>query len=244
MLHSSLSIGGLCRRVLWAFAVGLLVVLVWSPLAAQEKSVKPGINKTYEKPDIEAMVKRFEGSNREIYQQREALVALCQLQPGMAVADVGAGTGLFTRLFAPKVMPGGKVYAVDIAPAFIEHIRQVAAEEKLPQITPVLCTDSSSELRAGSVDLIFLSDTYHHFEFPEKMLASLYAALCPGGKVVLVDYKREPGVSDDWILNHVRAGKETVITEFTAAGFKLLDEPTVKMKQQYALRFQKPEVAK
>src|SRR5262249_19900801 len=81
---------------------------------AQEKSVRPGINKPFENPDVPGFVKTFETESREIYAKRNEIVTTCKLKPGMVVADIGAGTGLFTRLFAPLVGSTGKVYAVDI----------------------------------------------------------------------------------------------------------------------------------
>ena len=92
------------RRVLCVFALAVTMGLVAS---AQEKSVKPGINKPYEDPDVKEFVGKFETESREIYAKRKDIVERCKVKPGMAVADVGAGTGLFTRLFAEAVGPKG-----------------------------------------------------------------------------------------------------------------------------------------
>ena len=93
-------------------------------LDAQEKSVRPGINKQYENPDFNENVRILEAENREVFSQRKEIVAACKLKPGMVVADIGAGTGLLTRLFAVEVGPKGRVYAVDIAKNFIERIEK------------------------------------------------------------------------------------------------------------------------
>src|SRR5947209_6709271 len=92
--------------------VGLLFVVAAGgpPLAGQEKSVRPGINKAFENPDVKEFLGKFEVESREIFARRREIVTACRLKPGMAVADVGAGTGLFTRLFARAVGPAGKVY--------------------------------------------------------------------------------------------------------------------------------------
>src|SRR4051812_27170187 len=95
--------------------------LVSVPLEAQEKSVRPGINKPFENPDLTEFLKKFEGESREIAASSKEIVAACKLKPGMMVADVGAGTGLFTRKFATEVGDKGKVYAVDISEAFLKH---------------------------------------------------------------------------------------------------------------------------
>jgi ubiquinone/menaquinone biosynthesis C-methylase UbiE len=85
------------------------------PLFAQDKSVNPGINKSFDTPDVPEFVERFEREGRDAFDHRQDVVAALGLKEGMAVADVGAGTGLFTRMFSPLVGPKGKVYAVDIS---------------------------------------------------------------------------------------------------------------------------------
>ena len=128
-----------------------------------------------------------------MYAAREKVAAAVGLKPGMVVADVGAGTGLFTRLFAKAVGPTGQVYAVDIAPKFLEHVRATSRGAGLRNVTPVLCSPDSVDLPPAAVDVAFVCDTYHHFEFPERTLASLRRAIKPGGKLVVIDFVREPG---------------------------------------------------
>src|SRR6516164_6560128 len=95
---------------------------------AQEKSVRPGINKPFANPDLKGFIQKFEGESREIAAQAGDIVTACKLKPGMMVADVGAGTGLFTRKFAAAVGEKGKVLAVDIAPAFLRHTKSTCQE--------------------------------------------------------------------------------------------------------------------
>src|SRR5689334_10876271 len=111
--------------VLGPLALGLLIGL---PALAQEKSVRPGINKPFEDPDVKEFVGKFETESREIYARRKDILEKCKLKEGMSVADVGAGTGLFTRLFAEAVGKEGRVYAVDIAPKFVEHAEKTCKE--------------------------------------------------------------------------------------------------------------------
>jgi ubiquinone/menaquinone biosynthesis C-methylase UbiE len=216
---------------------GLVLVVSLSTLA-QDKSVRPGINKPFENPDVKEFIGKFEVESREVYVHRKEIVAACKIEPGMAVADVGAGTGLFTRLFAAAVGPEGKVYAVDIAPKFVEHITKTCKEAGLKNVTGVVCTPTSAELPADSVDLAFVCDTYHHFEFPFKTLASIHRALRPGGRLVLVDFQRIEGKSSDWILGHVRAGREVVVKEIVTSGFKEIGEEKF-LKENYLVRFEK-----
>lgn len=207
--------------------------------AAQETSVKPGINDPFKNPDVERFKNTFEGESREVYVLRQKIVAACGVKPGMVVADVGAGTGLHTRLFAGIVGEKGQVLAVDIAAKFLEHIQKTAREAGLKNVTPVLCNEDRVDLPPGSVDMAFVCDTYHHFEFPQRTLASLHRAIKPGGKLVIVDFKRIEGVSPAWTLNHVRAGQETVEQELTAAGFQKSGEVKGLLKDNYMIVFKR-----
>jgi predicted methyltransferase len=217
-------------------AVLLLAALPLSTLRAQEESLRPGINKA---ADVEKRVKSYEREDRDVVQHCDALVDACALAPGMDVADVGAGSGLFTRRMAAKVGPEGRVYAIDISAPLVKHTEETCAEQELKNVTGVVCTPTSSKLPPDSIDLAFVCDTYHHFEFPFKMLASIYEAIRPGGRLIVVDYEKQKGVSSDWVLGHIRADKPTVIREIRKAGFSFVDEADV-MEQQYVLRFQKP----
>ncbi|MFN7890453.1 MAG: class I SAM-dependent methyltransferase, partial [Pirellula sp.] len=150
------------------FVGATLVVLMGANIQAQEKSVAPEINKAFRKPDITDFQGKFEKEGREAFEHRDEIVKACNLREGMQVADVGAGTGLFSRLFAPKVGVKGIVVAVDISEDFLKHIQESAREQNLANIQTVLCKQDSVELPDASVDLVFTCDTYHHFEFPFK----------------------------------------------------------------------------
>jgi predicted methyltransferase len=220
------------------FLIGICAALISVPGSAQEKSVRPGINKPFENPDVKDYLQKFEGESREIAVHSKEIVAACKLKPGMMVADVGAGTGLFTRKFAADVGPKGKVFAVDISPTFLRHIEKTCAEGKIKNVETILCDQFSTKLPPKSVDLVFICDTYHHFEFPQKTMHSIHEALRPGGQVILIDFERIEGKSTDWILGHVRAGKEVFVREITASGFKTVGEEHL-LKENYLVRFEK-----
>lgn len=210
--------------------------------AVEEESVRPGINKGYLDPDLKVAdwLKRFEVESREVFVQRDTVVAACRIRKGMTVADIGAGTGLYTRLFSEATGSDGWVYAVDISGRFLEHIRARAVSEGQTNISPILCPENSVALPPNSVDLAFTCDTYHHFEFPKGTLASIARALKKGGTLVVVDFERIPGTSREWVLGHVRASKELVKQEILQAGFEFVDEVTVEgFKENYFLRFRK-----
>ncbi|OQZ01694.1 MAG: hypothetical protein B6D36_13870 [Planctomycetes bacterium UTPLA1] len=209
--------------------------------ALYEQSVRPGINADYAHPDIPTWMGRFESESREIYKARDEIVADCRVAEGDVVADIGAGTGLFTLLFARAVGQDGKVIAVDIVPEFLDLIQQRASDESITNVSTILCTERSAELPPNSIDLAFTSDTYHHFEYPRSTLASIYRALKPGGVFIVIDFERIEGKSRDWIISHVRAGRVTVIDEITSAGFVLEQPPAATyLAENYFLRFKKP----
>ncbi len=206
---------------------------------AQDKSVKPGINDNFKDPNLKKFIGMFEGESREVSVQREKIIEAAGLKPGMKIADIGAGTGLFTREFAKKVGTDGYVYAVDLTPKFVEYIRDTCHKSAITNVSPVLCSLDSVSLPPASIDRAFICDTYHHFEFPQKTLASLRWALQPHGRIILIDFKRIPGKSSDWILNHVRAGQEQVEKEFADAGFRKVQEDSAILKDNYFLIFEK-----
>jgi predicted methyltransferase len=209
-------------------------------VSAQQQSVAPGINKNFENPDVERWIKSFEREGRDVYDKRHEIVGLCELKPGMTIADVGAGTGLFVELFSQAVGAEGKVYAVDIADEFIQAIRQRAEKLQVENITGIVCTVDDAKLPESSADVVFICDTYHHFEYPQKTLATIRRGLKPGGRLVMIDFKRIAGESPEWILNHVRAGQEVFRQEIEAAGFKLIDEKSLS-DEKYLLRFQRTD---
>ncbi|MCA9267825.1 MAG: class I SAM-dependent methyltransferase [Planctomycetales bacterium] len=224
------------RNCLLAFAVAMAATM---SLSAQDQSVKPGVNARFENPNVPEFVERFEREGRDAFDHRIEIVAALKLKAGMVVADVGAGTGLFTRLFSPIVGDDGKIFAVDISDKFVAHIEKLAQEQKQQNIVGVVCEADDVRLAPASVDLVFICDTYHHFEYPQKTMASIRKALKPGGQVVLIDFVRIDGVSSEWTLGHVRAGQEVFCKEIEDAGFKQVDEQKGLLKESYFVRFEK-----
>ena len=210
--------------------------------AQAEKSVKPGINEGFLDPELDVTQwrGRFEIESREVYSSRERVLAATQIKPGQTVADIGAGTGFYSRLFASTVGEQGWVYAVDIAPKFLEHINKQAEQDEVPNMTSVLGTSRSVRLPPNSVDVVFICDTYHHFEYPRSTLASICRALKPGGTLIVIDFERIPGESREWTLDHVRAGKEVFQNEIVDAGLRFVEEVNIPtLKENYFLRFRK-----
>lgn len=224
-----------------SYLQGLLLLLLILPapvIIAEQESVRPGINEYYKNPDFDVWVSRFESEGREVFDQRKAIVKALALKPGMQIADIGAGTGLFTKEFAREVGFDGKVYAVDISKGFISNIERISKQLGLANITTIVNTPKSSGLSANSIDLAFTCDTYHHFEYPNAMLQSIYHALKKNGQLVVIDYRKQQGISSAWVMGHVRANQQTVVSEIEANGFKV--EKTIELlTENYFLVFTK-----
>lgn len=220
------------------FVSALLYLVLASELLAQEQSVRPGINEHYRQPDFAAWVERFEHEGREVYDKRMQIVEAVDLREGMQVADVGAGTGLFSKLFSAAVGNSGKVYAEDISEGFIRNIDRVAREKGLSNVVTVMGTDKDTRLPVNTMDRVFVCDTYHHFEYPQSMLASIRQAMKPDAMLIVIDFVKQRGVSSEWVMNHVRADKPTVIKEIEAAGFQLTREENF-LRTNYFLVFSK-----
>lgn len=202
----------------------VLMFLSNNPAFAQEKSVRPGINDHWEKPDMDEAVSLLEREHPRIYKYQHAIVAALGLEPGSDVADVGAGTGFIARLLAHEVGSEGKVYAVEISQEHLDHIMKEAEKEGITNIAPVLGKHRTTSLSSDSVDVIVTIRTYHHFEYPMDMLESVKAALRPEGRFVVIDKERIKGVTSEQDFEHFRAGKGTITDEILDAGFVLEKE--------------------
>jgi len=233
-----------------AFVFLFLAGCVEPETTAPEQSVKPGINKPFKGGvDVQKFVDVFEADKREIYKHREKIVETLGLKPGMAVADIGAGTGFYSIMIAERVGSAGKVYAVDIAPRFLNHIQTLATAAKLTNVSTVQCREDSAELPPNSIDLAFICDTYHHFEFPRSTMLSIHRALRPGGEVVIVEFFHdEQSIAHlgerrrDWIRDHIRLGRAETIQEMEGFGFAFASSPdTPYLEESYIVRFCKVE---
>lgn len=206
--------------------------------------VPEGINARFLDPllDPDSFARRWEVESREVVRGLDHVLAACQIEPGDRIADVGAGTGLYLGPFSRAVGRRGAVMALDISPRFYDHLRRRVRNEDLPNVQVVLSEERSTTLPANCVDTVFVCDTYHHFEYHQDMLASIRKALVPGGTLIVVDFERIPGQSRPWLLEHVRAGKQTVLAEIERAGFELeLEVEVPEFRENYLLRFRRGE---
>ena len=144
------------------------------------------------------------------------------LEPGDVVADVGCGSGYYARRVAGRVAPGGRVYCVDIQPEMLDIMRDLADRDGVTGIVPVLSEPDDLKLPARALDWIVLADVYHEMSDPEAMLAGMRAALAPGGRVALLEYRIEDGTGDNLKSDHAMSVRQ-VLAEWLPAGFALVD---------------------
>jgi len=158
------------------------------------------------------------------------------LKPGMTVVDVGTGVGYMLPFLSKRVGPDGRVIAEDIAPDFLALARQRAETLNLTNVTFVQGTETDPKLPEGQVDEVLALDVYHHFNYPQQMLAALYKALRPDGKLIVVEYyKRPTAMPGGRALTHIRLDMPDVIKEIEANHFHLLEEKERVRNVQYML---------
>lgn len=133
----------------------------------------------------------LERPERDTEEHTEKLVEQLKLKPGQVVADIGAGTGYFSRRIAEKVGPSGQVLAVDIQPEMLELLTNKMAAAGLLNVKPILGTITDPKLPVQSVDLALMVDVYHEFDHPHEMASAIAQSLKPGGRLVFVEFRGE-----------------------------------------------------
>ncbi len=224
-----------------------VISLFWAVIPALAQEHHKGhsaaeLNKQFQDPrlDISRFLDRFETDSREIFAQRRKIVEAVSLHPGQTVADIGAGTGLFSWMFAEKIGPKGTVYAVEIAPAFLKYMGEQAHKRGLAKVVKLVrSTQDTTNLAPGSIDVAFVCATYHHFEHPGKVLASIHRSLRPGGRLVVIDFDLRKD-SSAFVRERARAPKEVYFREIEAAGFVPIDAKLpLELKDNFFAAFQR-----
>jgi ubiquinone/menaquinone biosynthesis C-methylase UbiE len=182
---------------------------------------------------------------RDSTQKPGQLVRDMGLKEGMTVADVGTGIGYMLPFLSRAVGPQGKVVAEDIFDDFLQGARDRAEKQKLANVTFVKGTDTDPNLPEGQFDQILVLDVYHHFDYPEKMLAALYKALKPDGRLNIVEYyKRPEAMPNGRAMTHIRLDMPDVIKEIEANRFHLVSEKERIRNVQYMLVLEKSQATK
>lgn len=213
------------RRLKIWFTAGVLTIAVIVALAAASLPYVPLVHGT---------------TDEEV----EQLAAWLQLEPGMHIADFGAGDGTFAIALAPRIGPSGHVYATEIDQRSLAEIREAAGSAGLKNITVIEGAVSDSNLAEGCCDAVFSRKVYHHLTDPEAINADLFRAIRPRGRLLVIDF--EPGgVMDRFGDSSKRHGghgtpRETVVNEVTQAGFELVRGPEPWRGDLYAVLFKRP----
>jgi ubiquinone/menaquinone biosynthesis C-methylase UbiE len=187
----------------------------------------------------------LERPERQQEERTDLLVPLLKLKPGDTVADIGAGTGYYSRLLAKAVAvastdaQAGLVYAEDIQPEMLVILTNKMAKAGLRNVRPVLGTITDPRLPRASLDLILMVDVYHEFDHPFEMVAAMCRALKPGGRIVFVEFRGEdPNVPIKLVhkmtVNQVR--KEMAVQPLEWV------ETIEKLPQQHVIVFRKKGV--
>ncbi|HYN19777.1 MAG TPA: class I SAM-dependent methyltransferase [Thermoanaerobaculia bacterium] len=213
------------KRSPWIYLAVLLLGLACSPSpAAQPESSaqadspprKPANVLSWEVADW------LEREGRAELEKPEIVLRAMDLHDGDMVADLGAGTGFFSRRIAHAVAPSGKVYANDLQPEMLDKLKELAAHEKITNIVTVLGTETDPNLPKATFDWILMVDVYHELQQPRPVLARIKEALKPNGRVALVEYRLEGETAKHIDLTH-RMSVEQVVAEWSPAGFELIE---------------------
>ena len=177
------------------------------------------------------------------------LMEVLALEPGMTVADVGAGFGAWTTALARVLGPGGRVYATEIGERQLGALRAAVADQGLANVTVVEGAERSTNLPPHCCDAILIRDVYHHLTQPADVLRSLVGALKPGGRLAVVDFPPRPNsaLSAGVPANRVGHGvpPDVVLEEVTAAGLTSVSvdrtwSPRSEPSDLFLLVFRKP----
>lgn len=169
-------------------------------------------------------VTTLEGPRRVASMKMDEVLARLNLKPGMVVADIGAGSGLFSRALAKAVAPAGKVYAVDIQQDLLDYINKRDKEENIPNIQTVLGAFEDPKLPARNVDVALINDVLHHIEKRAAYLKALGTYMKPSGRIAIIEMDKNDPNTPHRNQPELLVGREEMLAWMSDAGFKLVDE--------------------
>lgn len=193
---------------------------------------------THRRPnDIKQYLEHLDRTERDQYQQPAQVIETLRLEPGMAIADLGAGSGYFTRRFAEAVTAGGRVYAVDVEPDMLAYVKHSLTRLQVPHnVEFILAETDNPKLPSQSVDLIFVCNTMHHLNDRARYFRNVQPALRPGGRIAIIDFYPDERSGQLGFPKRHLVSRETVLKELTEAGYRLEREHTF-LQKQYFLEF-------
>lgn len=176
------------KRLRWGASLAFLLAVV---VAAQAPGVHPISGRRF------APVMGYQGadwlerSERDEEEAPDVALNVLKIPKGATVADIGAGSGFITERLSARVGPTGRVFANDVQPQMLQILARRLAQRKITNVTLVQGTIDDPKLDPASVDLAIMVDVYHELSQPQAMLRHLRAALKPGGRLVLLEYRKE-----------------------------------------------------
>ncbi|HKO31611.1 MAG TPA: methyltransferase domain-containing protein [Nitrospiraceae bacterium] len=187
--------------------------------------------------DIKQYLEHLDSEERDQYQKPRQVIEALNLKPGLAVADLGSGSGYFTRRLIEAVTETGKVYAVDVEPEMLKYTEEsVVHMHRSYTAEFILARPDNPKLPYESIDLLFLCNTYHHLEERAKSFSDAKSSLKPGGRIAIIDFYNDERSGDLGFPKHHLVPRDTVIAELTKAGYRLVREHTF-LPRQYFLEF-------
>ncbi len=169
-------------------------------------------------------VTTLEGPQRVATQKIDQVLAKLRLKPGMVVADIGAGSGLFSRPLAKAVAPAGKVYAVDIQQDLLDYIDKRDKEENIRNVQTVLGEYDDPKLPARNVDLAFINDVLHHIQHRAAYLKALGTYMKPSGRIAIIEMDKNDPNTPHRNQPELLVAREEILKWMSDAGFKLVEE--------------------
>ena len=161
----------------------------------------------------------FESADRAKWQKPDEVVRALDLKPGQTVIDIGAGTGYFTRRFAKAVGPSGAVIGLDVEPGMVDYMKADAKKLGLQNYHARVVKADDPELSPNSADVIFFCDTLHHVDDRVAYLRKLAPALKPGGRIAVVDFKKD---APEGPPKRMKISREQMIDQFSKAGYDMV----------------------
>jgi len=224
-----------------SLAITLACAGVMSAPALLRGQVATQANSTYQtEQGRKSVAAGLAGPDRDERQKPRELVEAMGLARGMTVADLGTGIGYMLPFLSRAVGRQGHVYAEDIFDDFLASAKQRAENQNLRNITFVKGSETDPGLPEAELDEVLVLDVYHHFDYPEKMLAGIHKALKPGGKLVIVEYYKSPeAMPNGRAMAHIRLNKPDVVKEIEANRFHLVSEREHVPGSQYMLILEK-----
>ena len=225
------------NKILGCFFILAILLTACSSNSEKHSSAKSNENFLKEDLDVALWQERFENRDRDVYKNRDKIIAALGLTKGQAVADIGAGTGFFLKPIFDQVKGQGKIFAVDISPKFVSFLKARGKSESISNLIVVKGTNTSSNLKDNSIDLIFVCNTYHHFDNKDKMLQDFKRILKPNGELVIVDFDLAKK-NDSWVAKHLDQSKGEIILEISKS-FKYLKESNIGLSENFMIHFKK-----